>query len=64
LYGNLTQDNIFRQVAPQTVTGDELLAVYDFTAQTVLLSFADYKTGTPAYYLSPTFLNMTELFSL
>jgi len=53
-----------KTVASKVITGDELLTVYDYQAQTVLISFADFQNKIPAYSRSPTFLNMTELFSL
>jgi len=43
-------------------SGDTLLAVYDFTANTVYIAFS--QNGTPAYSRSMMELNMTQLFAL
>jgi len=56
---------LFYNTALTSETGDSLLAVYDFKAQTVLLSYAEYLgEQTPAYNRSGMLFNMTELFSL
>jgi len=61
-YGNITAEFLYRNPAPMSQSGDTLLAVYDFTANTVYIAFS--QNGTPAYSRSMMELNMTQLFAL
>ena len=63
-YGNIDWNILANYVSPLHKTGDTLLAVYDFGANVVYVSFANYQTNTPAYSRPRIYLNMTQLFSI